>query len=287
MLAYDGVLDAAAGVQPHGHGHHVEGQHVFQQGLGGDAGTVRRTVDEVHEVERVGAVEAATDADPGEVEGAHVDPLAHQALQGLEGVHAGQLEVGLDAIRHQPLEVLRHPGRAGRHRHFAVGRLVGGVRQRGARQVLGVEQLHDVHLGGVDGDRDLIRLRGQLGQHVAGVIGEPLGRLALPFRREGDGAADLDDHVGHRLAHPGDQLVELGQPLGAGAVQLAHVQVQHCGTRLVAVDRLLDLLLHGHRNVFREVAGGPLWAIGGHCDDHLFHVFRVQGIVKKLHLFIP
>ncbi|MNI60986.1 hypothetical protein D3C73_1162290 [compost metagenome] len=202
-------------------------------------------------------------------------------------MHAGQLEVGLDAIRHQPLEVLRHPGRAGRHRHFAVGRLVGGVRQRGARQVLGVEQLHDVHLGGVDGHSDLIRLRGQLRQHVTGVVRQPLGRLALPFRGEGDGAPHLDDHVGHRLAHPGDQLVELGQPLGAGAVQLAHVQVQHGSARLVAVDRLLDLLLHGHRNVFREVARGPLWAIGGHCDDHFFHVFRVQGIVKKLHLFIP
>ncbi|MNQ93791.1 hypothetical protein D3C85_1092730 [compost metagenome] len=130
-------------------------------------------------------------------------------------MHAGQLEVGLDAVGHQALEVLGHPGRTGRDRHLAVGRLQGRVLQGGARQVFRVEQLHDVHLGGVDGDRDLIRLRRQLGQHVAGVVRQPLGRLPLAFRREGDGAADLDDHVRHRLAHPGDQFVELGQALGA------------------------------------------------------------------------
>ena len=66
---------------------------------------------------------------------------------------------------------------------------------------------------------------------------------AVGLGREGDRAADLDDHVRHGLAHAGDQLVELGQALAALAVEFAHVQVQHGGAGVVAVDRLLDLLL--------------------------------------------
>ena len=70
---------------------------------------------------------------------------------------------------------------------------------------------------------------------------------AVGLGREGDRAADLDDHVRHGLAHAGDQLVELGQALGALAVELAHVQVQHGGARVVAVHRLLDLRFHRDR----------------------------------------
>ncbi|MCY1444102.1 hypothetical protein D9M71_605520 [compost metagenome] len=119
---------------------------------------------------------------------------------------------------------------------------------------------------------------------MAGVVGQPLGRLALVFRGEGDRAADLDDHVRHRLAHAGDQLVELGQALGALAVQFAHVQVQYGGAGFVAVDGLLHLLLHGHRNVFREVFRHPLGAVGRHGDDDLFLVLGVQRIVEELHV---
>jgi hypothetical protein len=59
---------------------------------------------------------------------------------------------------------------------------------------------------------------------------------APSVRRERDRAADLDDHLGHRLAHAGDQLVELGQALGTLAVRLAHVQVQHGGAGVSAID---------------------------------------------------
>jgi hypothetical protein len=84
------------------------------------------------------------------------------------------------------------------------------------------------------------------------------GHLAVGLGREADRAADLDDHVGHGLAHAGDQLVELGQALAALAVVLAHVQVQHGGAGVVAVDRLLDLRRHGDRDVLGEVRGNPL-----------------------------
>ncbi|MCY1365861.1 hypothetical protein D9M69_527320 [compost metagenome] len=114
---------------------------------------------------------------------------------------------------------------------------------------------------------------------MAGVVGQPLGGFALALGGEGNGAADLDDHVRHRFTHAGDQLVELGQVLGAGAVQFADVQVEHGGAGLVAINGLLNLFVHGHRDVFGEVGRHPLGAIGRHGDDHFFHVFRVQGIV--------
>ena len=70
----DGVLVAAARVQAHGGGHRVEGQHAAHQGLQRQAGAVGDPADEVHHVVGVGAVEAATDRDPGHVERTHVLP---------------------------------------------------------------------------------------------------------------------------------------------------------------------------------------------------------------------
>ncbi|SPA31811.1 conserved hypothetical protein [Cupriavidus taiwanensis] len=283
VLVDDGVLDAAARMQAHRHRHHVERQHILQQRLGGQRAAVRGAVHEVEEVERVGAVKAAADADPGQVQRTGVDAGAHQPLQRFQRVHAGQLEMRLDARGLQPAQVLFDPARAGRHGHLAVGGLVGRVLQRSPLQVLRIEQLHDVHLRGVDRHGHLVRLRLQLGQHMAGVVRQPLGLLAVILRRERDRAADLDDHVRHRGAHAGDQFVELGQALGALAVEFAHVQVQHGGTGVVAIHRLLHLLFHGHRNVFREVLRHPLGAIRGHGDHHLVHVLGVQGIVEELH----
>jgi hypothetical protein len=125
--------------------------------------------------------------------------------------------------------------------------------------------------------------RVEVGQHVAGVVGQPLGGRAVGFRRERDRAADLDHHVGHGLAHAGDQLVELGQPLGALAVEFSHVQVQHGGTGVVAVDRLLHLLFHRHRNVLREVGGDPLGAVRRSGDDQLVLVLGEQRAVEEVH----
>ncbi|MCY1371021.1 hypothetical protein D9M69_581480 [compost metagenome] len=61
------------------------------------------------------------------------------------------------------------------------------------------------------------------------------------------------------------------------------MQVQHGGAGFIAFDRFLDLLIHGQRDVFREVFRHPLRAVRGHGNDYLFHVFRVQGIVEELH----
>ena len=101
----------------------------------------------------------------------------------------------------------------------------------------------------------------ELGQHVPGVVGEPLRVRAFTFGGEGDRSADLQDHVRHRLAQSGEQLVELRQPLGALAVELADVDVQHGGAGLVAVHRLLDVLVHRQRQVLAEVVQLPLRAV--------------------------
>jgi hypothetical protein len=115
------------------------------------------------------------------------------------------------------------------------------------------------------------------------VVGQPLGRGAVGLGGEGDRAADLDDHVGHGLAHAGDQLVELRQALAALAVEFPHVQVQDRGAGVVAVDRLLDLVLHLHRNVFREVGRNPLGTVGRGRDDELVLVFREERTVEEVH----
>ena len=124
----------------------------------------------------------------------------------------------------------------------------------------------------------------ELGQHVARVVGQPLGVGAFGLGREGDRAADLDDHVRHGLAHAGDQLVELGQALGALAVELAHVQVQHRGAGVVAVHRLLDLGFHRDRDVLREVGGNPLGAVRRGGDDQLVLVLGEEGAVEEVHV---
>ncbi|MGF6552186.1 hypothetical protein QFZ96_007322 [Paraburkholderia youngii] len=83
---------------------------------------------------------------------------------------------------------------------------------------------------------------------------------------------------------PRDQLIELRQALRALAVQFAHVQVQYRGAGVVAIDGLLDLLVHRHGDVFREVRGHPFRAVRGGGDDYLVLILRVQRIVEKLHL---
>jgi hypothetical protein len=106
---------------------------------------------------------------------------------------------------------------------------------------------------------------------------------AVGFGGEGDGAADLDDHVGDGVAHAGDELVELGQALAALAVELAHVQVEHRGAGVVAVDGLLHLLLHGERNVLGEVRGNPFGAIRRGRDDELVLVLGKERAVEEVH----
>src|SRR3546814_12001087 len=75
----------------------------------------------------------------------------------------------------------------------------------------------------IDGDRHLLRLRGQLGQRMPCVVGQPLRLLTVAFRREGNRTADLDDEFRDAGANAGDQLVEFRQTLAALAIQLAYV----------------------------------------------------------------
>ena len=59
-----------------------------------------------------------------------------------------------------------------------------------------------------------------------------------------------------------------------------------CSTRgagVVAVDRLLDLRLHRHRNVFREVGRNPFRTVGRSGDDELVLVLGEQGSVEEVH----
>ncbi len=154
-------------------------------------------------------------------------------------------------------DVLLSPAGLCRYRHFLVGVVDGRVFHRRAFGVLVVPVLHHVHLRGVDGHRDLVGLGVEFGQHVARVVAQPFGCRAFGFRREADGAAHLDQHLGHRLAHAANQFIELRQPLASLAVQLPHMQVQHGRAGVVAVDRLLDLFVNGDRDVFRKVGRYP------------------------------
>ncbi|MCY1365153.1 hypothetical protein D9M69_519870 [compost metagenome] len=118
---------------------------------------------------------------------------------------------------------------------------------------------------------------------MAGVIGEPFGDVAITLRGEGNRATDLNDHVRHRFTHAGDQLIELGQSLGAFAIELTDMQVKHSGAGVIAINRHLHLLCHGDRDVFREVRRHPLRSVGSNGDDELLLIFRVQGSVEKVH----
>ncbi|MCY1443102.1 hypothetical protein D9M71_595010 [compost metagenome] len=180
--------------------------------------------------------------------------------------------------------MLLNPGRAGRDGHLAVGLVAGGADiQRGTPDVGGAHLLDHVHLVGVDGDGHLVRGRLDLGQHVAGVVAQPLGDVAFGFRGEGDRATDLQDHVRAGFADAGDQFIGEGQTLGALAIGFATMHVEHGGTGVVAVDGLLDLRLERYRDVFREVGRLPFRTVGRGGDDQFLHVFDKQRTIDEVH----
>src|SRR3546814_13059702 len=59
--------------------------------------------------------------------------------------------------------------------------------------------------------------------------------------------------------------------------------MQDAGARVVAIDRLLDLLFHRHRDVFREVGWNPFRPVRGSGDDELVLVFRKQRSIEEVH----
>ena len=158
-----------------------------------------------------------------------------------------------------------------------------GEATRDTTEVVFTGMLRHVHLCGVHGHGHLVGHGRQLGQHVTGVIRQPLGCAVRAFWGKADGAADLNNHFRHALTHTGNQFVELGQALAALAIVFTHVQMQHGGTGFVAVHRLLNLLFHGDWDVFREVRRNPARSIGSGGDDQRLLVFRVQVAVKKVH----
>jgi hypothetical protein len=270
-------------VQAHRDAHHVDRQRVEHAALEGQHRAVGNGAQEVGQVVDVRRVHAAADRDPVADQRAAVDAAADQALDGLVAVDVVELEGALDAGLGEATHMLLEEARRRGHDHVRVGAEAIGLGQRGAGDVLDVHLLDDVHLRGVDGHRHLVGLRVQLGQHVARVVGQPLGGCAVALGGEGDRAADLDDHLGHGLAHAADQLVEHRQALAAAAVEFAHMQVQHGGAGVVAVDRLLDLRLHRDGDVLREVRRNPLRTVRCGGDDELVLVLGEQGSILEVH----
>ena len=100
--------------------------------------------------------------------------------------------------------MLLDPARAGRNDHLAVGLVQSaGSPSEVPAMSRGVHLLDDVHLVVLTATVTWSGFGVELGQHVAGVVGQPLGRRRLrPSGAKRDRAADLEDHVGHGVAQP-------------------------------------------------------------------------------------
>jgi transposase len=90
----------------------------------------------------------------------------------------------LDLRVTQALEVLKIELRPGFEVHVAIGEGIGRVFQDRAVDIAVHHQFGNVHLRGVDRDRDLIRLGRKVREHVARIVAQPLGFGAFAFGRE-------------------------------------------------------------------------------------------------------
>ena len=192
-------------------------------------------------------------------------------------------EVGLDAVGMQALQVFDIEGRRRVDDHAAPGRLDLGVVEMRSPRVAGQEGLGDVPQRRAGGDGHAIRLGRDLGQHVPGVVVEPLGLGVFGMGREGDRAADLQDHLGNgrpQIGHEAIVVVEVARSLARLGV--ADMDVQHRGAGIVAIDRGLDLLVPAQRQVL-DVARQPFRAVRRCRDDQRLHVLGEERVIGEVH----
>ena len=271
-------------MQAHGNAHHVHGQHVEHRAFNRHHSAIGYGAHEVGQAVDAWRIHAATNCDPVHDQRALVDATAHQALNRFKAVEVVALEGALDASCAQALDVFLGPAWLCRHGHFLVGIEHGRVSHRGACIVAGVELFEHVHLRGVDSHRHLVGLGVQLGQHVTGVVGQPLGGSTVCLGGKADGAAHLNNHLRHAGTHASDQLVELGQALAATAIEFTHMQVQHLGASVEAINGLLNLVFHGDGDFTGEVIRHPRRCVGSGRDDQGLLVFGTQVAVEKVHV---
>jgi hypothetical protein len=60
------------------------------------------------------------------------------------------------------------------------------------------------------------------------------------------------------------------------------MHMKHRGAGVIAIDGLLDLSIHAHRNVVR-IGWQKLGAVGRDLDHQLFLVLGKQAVVEKMH----
>src|SRR5262249_59499446 len=97
-----------------------------------------------------------------------------------------------------------------------------------------------------------LRLRVELGEHVSRVVVQPRGLLVVPLGREGDRAADLEDHLGYGFLEEAEEVVELLEVRReASRRRIPDMNMKDRGAVVVAIHRRLHLLIPRDRDVRR------------------------------------
>ena len=198
-------------------------------------GAIRAGADEVGQVVDVRRIEAAADGHPGQDQRHVAGATAHVALDRFELGDVGQLEVRLDAVGGQAPDVLLDPGRTGGNGHFAVGGITLWGAQAGAGQRRPDICSTTFIWFAVDGDGHLVGLRRQFGEHVAGVVGQPLGDFAIAFRAKEIEPPTCRIMSGTRARMPAISSLNLDRRLEPFAVEFANVNVNDRGAGVVAI----------------------------------------------------
>ena len=99
------VLDAGAGVLPQRDADRGDRVGQTERRLVGEERAVRRAADQLHQVERIGAADAAAADAEEAVHRPHVVALADETLHEFEAVDVAEREVRLDAVLDHALDV--------------------------------------------------------------------------------------------------------------------------------------------------------------------------------------